>query len=121
MPPRIGDRKHDRPLACCVRQARLTPESIKLTRIQFRRTSDGMIARINGRATASKTTLQTELQQFIGSLKESPLFHEVVLTNVAGDSFGSSSQRFDAAFALIAPAAEQDDAAVASADGGSRP
>ena len=83
--------------------SRLTPRSIRLTSLQFRRDADGTTGRTTGRALPLRPPdLRTELQSFVDDLKASPLFDEIVLRHVTADPSGpAAGQRFEAVFSLV--------------------
>ncbi len=95
--------------------SRVTPASIKLTSLRFTRAADVVTARLHGRAIEIDTaTGQTEVGTFITALKESSLFRNASLRDVARGSFAAGNgERFEASFeAVLAPDAIQ----VASGD-----
>jgi len=86
--------------------SRVTPASIKLTSLRFTRTADVVTARLHGRAMEIDTaTGQTEVGTFITALKESSLFRNANLRDVARGSFAAGNgERFEASFqAVLAP------------------
>jgi Tfp pilus assembly protein PilN len=100
--------------------SRLTPESVRLTSMQFRRVEGKMTGRISGRASPIPGAgTQTELEPFVEALKNSPLIENVVLRNVQVSSLGpTSGQRFDAAFDAVETPETSELDAVATGDGG---
>ncbi|MCH8823985.1 MAG: PilN domain-containing protein [Planctomycetes bacterium] len=81
----------------------LTPQSIQLMNLALRRGSDGLIVTIDGFAIADDVSEQkSELEAYIESLKQSPLFADVLLKNVqVAVVNGSSGDRFEASFHAI--------------------
>ena len=88
--------------------SRIIPSSVGLTAMQFRREGQVMTGRISGRAVPIEiSTNRTELEPFIDLLKSSPLFENIVLSNVEVSPGGpSSGLRFDASFTLVVVAQE---------------
>ncbi len=84
--------------------SRLTPQSIQLTTLSFRRAGDQMIGTASGYAAASQDANgQTELEPFIKALKLSPIIDNVELMNVRVASVGGTTgERFEAGFQAIA-------------------
>ena len=84
--------------------SRLTPQSIQLTTLSFRRSKDQMIGIAGGYAAASQDADgQTELEAFIEALKLSPIIDNVELVNVQIASLGGTTgERFEAGFQAIA-------------------
>jgi hypothetical protein len=62
---------------------------------------------------------RTDLQTFVKRLRESPLYEDIVLGNVAMGSIGTlEGQRFEATFTAAAvPAGEEGSGHIAAADG----
>ncbi len=88
--------------------SRITPSSVGLTAMQFRREGEVLTGRISGRAVPVEgSTNRTELEPFVELLNLSPLFENIVLSNVEVSPGGpSSGLRFDASFTLVAVAQE---------------
>ena len=84
--------------------SRLTPQSIQLTTLSFRRNGDQMNGTAGGYAAASQDANgQTELEAFIEALKLSPIIDHVELVNVQLASVGQTTgERFEAGFQAIA-------------------
>ena len=84
--------------------SRLTPQSIQLTTLTFRRNGDQMNGTASGYAAASQDADgQTELEAFIEALKLSPIIDNVELVNVQVASVGGTmGERFEAGFQAIA-------------------
>ncbi len=87
---------------------RITPSSVGLTEMQFRRDGEVTTGRIVGRAVPiESSTNRTELDPFIDLLHLSPLFENIALGNVKVSSGGPTlGLRFDASFALVVVAQE---------------
>jgi Tfp pilus assembly protein PilN len=81
----------------------LTPKSVRLSTITFKREPDGLKGRATGRALPIRPPdLQTELQGYVDQLKASPLLQDVELLNVTADPMGpEAGQRFDVSFIVL--------------------
>lgn len=84
--------------------SRLTPQSIQVTTLSFRRKGGQMQGTVGGYAAASQDTNgQTELEVFIEALRQSPIIDNVELVNVQLASVGQTTvERFEAGFRAIA-------------------
>ena len=84
--------------------SRLTPQSIQLSSLSFRRSGDQINGTVSGYAEADQhDNGQTELTAFIEALKQSPLIENVELLNVQVASVGQTTgERFESGFEVIA-------------------
>jgi len=108
--------------ACLQELTRITPGTIRFTAVAFHRLSGQTMGTVTGYAfQRDGETARTDLEAFVQRLRESPLFEDVVLGNVAVGSIGSlKGQRFEATFAAVAvPAEKEAKERIAAAEGGS--
>ena len=84
--------------------SRLTPQSIELRSMSFKRNGDQINGTISGYAeVGQEDTGQTELNVFIEALKQSPLVANVELLNVQVTSIGQTTgERFESSFEVMA-------------------
>jgi Tfp pilus assembly protein PilN len=88
----------------CMRElASLTPATIRLTTIGFTRSVEETRADVSGCALdVDGDESRNDLEKFIDSLRQSPLFRDVTLGHVSRGGLGSRmGQRFDASFAIV--------------------
>jgi hypothetical protein len=104
--------------------SRITPRTIRFTTISFHRLSPQTMGTVSGYAFQGEDEgKKTDLQPFVQRLRESPLFEDIVLGNVAMGSIGTlNGQRFEATFTAVAvPASDEVDAHIAAAEGEATP
>jgi len=84
--------------------SKLTPQSIQLSSLSFKRSGDQINGTVSGYAeVGQEDTRQTELNAFIEALKRSPLIANVELLNVRLASVGQTTgERFESSFEVIA-------------------
>jgi Tfp pilus assembly protein PilN len=90
--------------ACMHELSRLTPRSIRLTSVGFQRNQGRTEGTLAGVAFETEDgSDRTELEEFIQTLRESPLFRAVVLGNVQIGTIGDTDgQRFNVTLEAIA-------------------
>ena len=84
--------------------SRLTPKSVQLSALSFQRSGDQITGTVSGYADAGHDdTGQSQLNEFIEALKQSPLIDNVELLNVEVTSIGKAAgERFESTFEVIA-------------------
>jgi len=99
------------PRACLQELAAVTPESIRLTGMNFYQHGQNMVGLISGYAIQPEgSSGRPQLEPFIERLRRSPLFESVVLANVQMGSLGEvNGQRFETSVVTVKAPRESDD------------
>jgi Tfp pilus assembly PilM family ATPase len=109
--------------ACLQELSRVTPQSIRLVSVTFTTEKGERKARLAGCASDAKSSgPRTQLEPFVEGLKASPLFQEVVLSNVQiAPSGQAAGQQFEITLVAVAVPRGGSTSSLASAEGGAKP